>query len=53
MSILAGLFSRSENNSLQDTTVESIKRLLSRNQEDKVTVFRNARCFLAKVDINA
>jgi len=53
MSILAGIYNRRKDNSLPHAVCETLKNLISRNPEDKVIVFSDARCFLAKIDIGA
>jgi len=53
MSILAGIYNRRKDHSLSHAVCESLKNLISRNPEDKVIVFSDARCFLAKIDIGA
>jgi asparagine synthase (glutamine-hydrolysing) len=53
MTIMAGIFSRSQACPIQDSACESIKRIISRNPHDEVITFRNERIFLAKIDINA
>src|SRR5712692_4668824 len=53
MSILAGIYNRRKDHSLQRSVCETLKKLISRNPEDKVIVFSDARCFLAKIDIGA
>ena len=53
MTILAGIFSRNKDHPLDDAICKTLKGLISRNPEDKVLVFSDPRCFLAKIDISA
>src|SRR5438094_5781959 len=53
MSILAGIYTRRKDHSVPHAVCETLKNLISRNPEDKVIVFSDARCFLAKIDIGA
>lgn len=53
MTILAGIVSRYEGEELTDSVCESIKRCITRYPDDEVIEFRDARAYLAKVDIGA
>jgi asparagine synthase (glutamine-hydrolysing) len=53
MTIFAGILSRGEKHPLALATCESLANLISRDPRDKVTSFKDERCFFAKVDINA
>jgi len=53
MSILAGVFSRSKRNQLNDSTCEALKHIISRDPHDDVIEFRDECVYLAKVDVNA
>jgi hypothetical protein len=53
MSVFAGIFSRHQSYPLQGSTRARLASLISRNPDDKVSVFEDSRCFLAKVDIGA
>lgn len=53
MTILAGAFSRHAGVSLPNGLCDALPRAISRHPCDQVTVFRDERCLLAKVDIGA
>lgn len=53
MAILAGIFSRKNNQTPPPSMCEALKRVMSRNPEDKPTIFSDSQCFLAKIDIGA
>ncbi len=53
MTVLAGIFSRSKDYPIGDTACEKMKCLLSRYPDDEVISYKDDRCFLAKIDINA
>jgi len=53
MTMLAGIFSRSDEHPLRAVVCERLQKLISRNPDDKAMVFSDARCFLAKIDIGA
>jgi asparagine synthase (glutamine-hydrolysing) len=51
--MLAGIFSRSREYSLQESVCAELQKLISRNPADKALTFSDGRCFLAKIDIGA
>ncbi|OLC08598.1 MAG: hypothetical protein AUI57_12275 [Candidatus Rokubacteria bacterium 13_1_40CM_2_68_8] len=51
MTIFAGLFCRHAGARVGDSTCDALRRSLSRDTRDAVSEFRDARVFLAKVDI--
>jgi len=53
MTIFAGLFCRHGGARVGDSTCDALRRTLSRDIRDTVSEFRDARVFLAKVDIGA
>src|SRR5213596_2724051 len=53
MTIFAGLFCRHGGARVGDSTCDALRRTLSRDIRDAVSEFRDARVFLAKVDIGA
>src|SRR5437667_2064785 len=53
MTMVAGMFSRISELPLQESVCEKLTNLISRNPDDKATVFSDSRCFLAKIDIGA
>ena len=53
MTIFAGLFCRHAGARVGDSTCDALRRALSRDTRDAVSEFRDARVFLAKVDIGA
>lgn len=53
MTLLAGVFSRYKEGRLEDSICEDVRRALTREPDDEIVTFRDARCFLAKVDIGA
>jgi asparagine synthase (glutamine-hydrolysing) len=53
MTMLAGIFSRGDEHPIEAAVRERLQHLISRSPDDKAVVFRDARCFLAKIDIGA
>jgi hypothetical protein len=53
MSIFVGIFSRTPQYPIEDSTCESMKRVISRNPGEEVTIYRDKMIFLAKVDVGA
>jgi len=53
LSILAGIFARTSDASLLQQDVDELKQAISRSPSDDVTVFRDERICLAKVDVGA
>lgn len=53
MTLFAGIFSRNENQPIPDSVCDDLSRLVSRDQSDEPSVFRDRTCCLVKVDIDA
>jgi asparagine synthase (glutamine-hydrolysing) len=53
MTLIAGIFSRNPKDAVPDSACEALRGAISRHPGDEVTIFRDARCFLAKVDVGA
>lgn len=53
MSILAGIYSRHETEQIPDAMGDALKRLISRNAEDEINVFKDPRTYLVKLDVGA
>lgn len=53
MSIIAGIYCRKENQIIPEQICAELTKLISRNVNDKIIVFKNERSFFAKTDINA
>ncbi|HEX8845380.1 MAG TPA: asparagine synthase-related protein [Pyrinomonadaceae bacterium] len=53
MSILAGIYSRDDKVPVPDSMSSALKRLVSRNAGDEVTVYEDRRCYFVKVDVGA
>jgi hypothetical protein len=53
MSIFAGIYCRKENQTIPAFVGDSLKKLISRNENDEVRVFEDARTFFIKVGIGA
>ena len=53
MTLIAGIFSRNPENAVPDSACEALRGAISRHPGDEVKIFRDARCFLAKVDVGA
>jgi hypothetical protein len=53
MTLIAGIISRQQNQTLSDSACDALKRLISRKQSDEVSVFRDERSCLLKVDVGA
>jgi asparagine synthase (glutamine-hydrolysing) len=53
MSLLAGIFSRSKDGYIDDSLCSALQNQMSRNPDDKPKIFRDRRCLLMKVDVNA
>ncbi len=53
MTLIAGIISRQQNQTVSDSACESLKQLISRHPADEVSVFRNERSCIVKVDVGA
>src|SRR4051812_47550780 len=53
MTILAGIYSRQENQPPPASVCDALKRLISRNTSEQVEVFRDHRTYFVKVDVGA
>lgn len=53
MTLLAGVFSRRPDRPIDDALCVPLRAALSRHPGEAVATFRDARCFLAKVDVGA
>ena len=53
MSLIAGVYNRSQDRPLQQSILNSLKRLISRNPLDAIDIFQDPKCVLMKVDIGA
>jgi asparagine synthase (glutamine-hydrolysing) len=53
MTLIAGILSRQQNQTVQDSACDALKRLISRNPSDEVSVFRDERSCIVKVDVGA
>ncbi len=53
MTLPAGIFSRSVEQPLPASICESLRRTISRNTDDRVSVFKDRRSYFVKVDIGA
>ena len=53
MTLLAGIFSRHEDQPIPDSVCEELRRALSRHPADEARTFRDSRCFFVKTDIGA
>jgi len=53
MTLIAGILGRRKGCPINPLDCDELKQAISRNHEDKVTVFQDGSAFLAKVDIGA
>ncbi len=53
MTLIAGIISRDPNQTIPVSACESLKRLISRNTEDRINIFSDAASFIVNVDIGA
>ncbi len=51
MSIIAGIYCRHENKIIPNHICEELKKLISRQADEDIIVFKNDRTFFAKVDV--
>lgn len=53
MTLFAGIFNRNRESALPESACETMRHIVSRGPQQDVSVFKDDRCFLVKVDIGA
>jgi asparagine synthase (glutamine-hydrolysing) len=53
MTLIAGIISRNRNQTVPDSVCESLKQLISRQPSDEISVFRDERSCVVKLDVGA
>lgn len=53
MTLIAGIISRNRNQPVSDSACDALKKLISRNPADEVSMFRDERSCIVKVDVGA